>query len=236
MKRFIVEEKIFEALPDYCLGIVIADGVDNHEESGIIKAMLTESITAFASKYKGKDIRELPNIKAYRDAFRVFGMNPNKYMCSIEALAKRVQKGSCLPHINPIVDLGNALSVKYQLSMGAHDIHRMEADGLAVRFSTKQDSFLPMGTAQAEAMPDNEPVYVSGHTVKTRRWLWRQSEDGKITENTTAVFFPIDGFASANLETVTQARDALADVLITVFGCHVKTGMVDRRNPSINLL
>lgn len=27
-----------------------------------------------------------------QEAFRVLGMNPNKFMCSIEALTKRVQK------------------------------------------------------------------------------------------------------------------------------------------------
>ena len=236
MKRFVVEDKVFEMLPDYCLGIVIADGVDNDGEKKLIKTMLDESAAVFAKMYAGQDIRELPHIKACRDAFRSLGMNPNKFMCSIEALTKRVQKSGQLPHINPIVDLGNALSVKYQLPMGAHDIERMDADGLAVRFSTGQDTFMPMGETQTEVMPDGELVYVSGHTVKTRRWLWRQSEDGKITEKTRSVFFPIDGFALVDLDAVVQARDELAGVLQTVFGCHVKTGLVNRENPGIDLL
>ena len=237
MKQFFVEEKVFEMLPDYCLGIVIADGVNNGGEKETIKTMLDESAAAFARTFAGQDIRERPNIKACRDAFRSLGMNPNKFMCSIEALTKRVQKGGQLPHINPIVDLGNALSVKYQLPMGAHDIAQMEAEGLAVRFSTEQDTFLPMGEIQAEVMPVGELVYVSGHTVKTRRWLWRQSDDGKITERTSSVFFPIDGFSSVNYDTVLQARDELAAVLESVFGCHhVITGMIDRQNPRMDLL
>ena len=236
MKKFVVEEKVFEMLPDYCLGIVIADGVDNGGEREIVKTMLDESVDAFARMYAGQDVRELPNIKACRDAFRSLGMNPNKFMCSIEALTKRVQKGGQLPHINPIVDLGNALSVKYQLPMGAHDIAQMEAEGLAVRFSTEQDTFLPMGETQAEVMPAGELVYVSGHTVKTRRWLWRQSDDGKITENTRSVFFPIDGFATVDFDAVMQARDELAAVLQMVFNCNVRTGLVDRENTSIDLL
>lgn len=236
MKQFFVEDKVFEMLPDYCLGIVVADGVDNSAEKEMITAMLDQSGLEFAQKYVGQDIRELPNIKACRDAFRVLGMNPNKYMCSIEALTRRVQKGGLLPHINPIVDLGNALSVKYQLPMGAHDIEQMDAEGLAVRFSTEQDSFLPMGETQAEVMPDGELVYVSGHTVKTRRWLWRQSDDGKITENTKSVFFPIDGFASVNYDAVIRARDELYEVLKSTFGCNVRTGLIERENTSIDLL
>ena len=236
MKSFCVEEKVFTFVPDYCLGIVIAEGIDNLGEQEEISAMLEDSVQRFAECYAGQDVRELPNVKAYRDAFRSLGMNPNKFMCSVEALTKRVQKGNRLPHINPIVDLGNALSVKYQLAMGAHDIDRMEPEGLAVRFSTEEDAFLPMGEAQPEAMPAGELVYVSGHTVKTRRWLWRQSDDGKITEETGTVFFPIDGFASINYDAVIQARDELANILHTVFGCRVKTAFIDRQHPSVDLI
>lgn len=234
MKRFIVDEKVFEMLPDYCLGIVVAEGIDNSEAKKTITTMLDENAAAFGQEYSEQNVRELPHIKAYRKSFKILGMNPNRHMCSIEALTKRVQKSGLLPHINPIVDLGNALSVKYQLSMGAHDIEQMEEDGLAVRFSTSADTFLPMGETEPEVMPEGEPIYVSGHTVKTRRWLWRQSEDGKITEKTSCVFFPIDGFAS-DLAAVTQARDELAEVLRTVFGCRVKTGMIDRENLTIDL-
>lgn len=236
MKQFIVEEKVFKIFPDYCLGIVIADGVDNSMEKDIIKTLLDESTSAFEQLYMGQDIRELPHIKAYRDAFRRLGINPNKYMCSIEALAKRVQKSGQLPHINPVVDLGNALSVKHQLPMGAHDIGKMETDGLEVRFSTELDIFMPMGGVQADVMPDGELVYVSGHTVKTRRWLWRQSDDSRITEKTQSVFFPIDGFASVNYDAVIQARDELSIVLQSVFGCKIRTGLIDRDNPRINLI
>ena len=235
MKAFVVEEKVFDLIPDYCLGIVIANGIDNRGSQPTVAAMLDGSVRDFAERFAGQDVREPANVKAYREAFRSLDMNPNKFMCSVEALTKRVQKGNPLPHINPLVDLGNALSVKYQLAMGAHDIDRMEPDGLAVRFSTEQDSFLPMGEAQSEAMPAGELVYVSGHTVKTRRWLWRQSDDGKITGETRAVFFPIDGFFSLNRDAVLQARDELAETLKSVFGCRVKTSFVDRKHPAIEL-
>ena len=152
MKVFTVEEKVFDRVPDYCLGVVIAEGIDNRGAQSAIAAMLDSSMQAFAERFAEQNVRELPNVKAYREAFRSLDMNPNKFMCSIEALTKRVQKGNPLPHINPIVDLGNALSVKYQLALGAHDIDQMEPDGLAVRFSTEQDSFLPMGeTARDDA-------------------------------------------------------------------------------------
>ncbi len=236
MKRFIVDEKVFQALPGYCVGVVAARGVDNGSVHEGIARMLEENAAGFAARFGEVNVRELPSVAAYRGAFTKLGMNPNKFMCSIEALTKRVQKSGHLPHINPIVDVGNAFSLKYQLPMGAHDIDRLESEGMAIRFSTPQDHFLGMGETQAEDMPEGELVYVSGHTVKTRRWIWRQSEDGKITEGTSHIFFPIDGFEGVNQKEVVTARDALADFLRQELRCEVWTGYVDVSHPVFDFL
>ena len=226
MKQFIVAKDVFEKLPDYCVGVVAAEGFDNRSVNEVITKMLDAEVAKFAEAHKEDNVRELPNIKACRDAFQALGMNPNKFMCSIEALTKRVQKGGALPHINSVVDLGNAFSLRYQLPMGAHDIDKAEGD-IEIRFSTPEDHFLPMGETELEIMPEGELVYVSGHTVKTRRWIWRQSDDGKITEETSHVFFPIDGFADVDKDDVLKARDELAELLVREFKCSIKVGFID---------
>ena len=104
-----------------------------------------------------------------------------------------------------------------------------------MRFSDPADNFLPMGEEQTESLPEGELCYVSGHTVKTRRWMWRQSEDGKITPETSHVFFPIDGFFSVNGDAVLAARDALAAFLRDDLGLHVLTGYVDREHPEMEI-
>jgi len=231
MNCFTVSGAVFEKLPQYCLGVVVAEGIDNRVSNSTITALLDQRVWEFAEAHAAENVRDLPGVKACRDAFQALGMNPNKFMCSIEALAKRVQKGGSLPHINPIVDLGNAFSIQYLLPMGAHDIDKLE-DGIEVRFSTQADHFLPMGSAETEIMPDGELVYVSEHTVKTRRWIWRQSDDGKITENTSHVFFPIDAFLGMNEAQALQARDELAVLLRKEFDCEVSTGFVDKDHPT----
>ena len=234
MKTFTVHHAVFEKLPDYCLGVVAVEGFNNADPCPAVDAMLDQATADFAARHAGDNIRELPGIRCCREAFQAVGMNPNKFMVSIEALAKRVQKGGVLPHINPLVDLGNALSLRYEVPMGAHDIDRMEARGIAVRFAQEGDSFLPMGEEAHELVPAGEMVYVSGQTVKTRRWMWRQSEDGKLRPDTTHVFFPIDGFASVNKDAVLAARDALAAFLSGELGLDkVITGYVDREHPEM---
>ncbi len=235
MKKFCVSEKVFEQMPTYCIGVLVAEGIDNAHSCSAIAQMLEEQIGNFSERFAYDNVREIQNIKAFRDAFTKLGMNPNKFMCSIEALAKRVQKNGQLPSINPLVDLGNAFSLKYVLPIGAHDIDNMEGD-FEVRFSSDLDLFQGMGETQSEPMPEGELVYVSANQVKTRRWIWRQSEDGKITENTTNIFIPIDGFSDINKESVLQAQDELAHFLESQFGVSVKTGFIDIKQPEIELL
>ncbi|MCD8224267.1 MAG: hypothetical protein LUC99_05390 [Clostridiales bacterium] len=235
MKRFYVDDAVFDALPGYCLGVVVAKGIRNEEHNEAITTQMDEEMDAFHQQFEGINLKEYPGICAYRDAFHKLNMNPNKFMCSIEAMAKRVQKGNRLPHINPVVDVGNALSLKYVLPLGAHDIDQLEEDGMAIRFSTPEDHFLPIGETEQEIMPEGELVYVSGHTVKTRRWIWRQSDDGKITGDTSYVLFPIDAFEGINDAQVVVARDELAAILREQFGCEVKTAYLNRENPSVDL-
>ncbi len=229
MKRFIVDKAVFEKLPDYCIGVVAALGLDNRKHNEALEKLLDEAAAGFAAANKNTNIRELPGVKACREAFHTLGINPNKFLCSIESLMKRVQKSGALPHINTVVDLGNAFSLNYGLPMGAHDVDKMEED-MEIRFSTAADHFQPMGETETENMPEGELVYVSGNTVKTRRWVWRQSEDGKIGPDTCNVFFPIDGFKGVNEETVIKVRDELARLLKEDFGCEVFTGFVDKDN------
>lgn len=89
MKKFIVEEKVFEMLPEYCVGTVVARGIDNGAPRARIETLLDEGMALFSEKYREANVRELKNIAAFRAAFTALGMNPNKFMCSIEALAKR---------------------------------------------------------------------------------------------------------------------------------------------------
>ena len=103
MKRFIVDKAVFEKLPDYCVGVVAALGLDNREHNEALEKLLDEATAAFAAANKETNIRELPGVKACREASLTLGMNPNKFMCSIEALVKRVQKSGALPHINTVV-------------------------------------------------------------------------------------------------------------------------------------
>lgn len=228
--KFEVYPELFQALPQACFGVVAVKGVDNTKEAPEIEALLADNIRRCEAKYKGKKVKEQPEIVPYREAFRTLGINPNKFMCSIEALLTRIAKGKGFPHISAVVDLGNAVSIQYDLPIGAHDMDTVP-DALCVRAAREGDHFTPFGSDQAETPDAGEIVYVSGQEVRTRRWTWRQSEIGKITEETQNLLFPIDGFADFNKEKVLKARDTLAELLRQTFDCQVEVGFVDQAHP-----
>mgnify|MGYP005927930977 FL=1 len=93
------------------------------------------------------------------------------------------------------------------------------------------DTFVPFGGGELETPDANEVVYVSDGQVRTRRWTWRQSEIGKITEATTDLLFPIDGFRSINYDRVLEARRELSELIESIFGARTAVGMVDADNP-----
>lgn len=232
--KFSVSSEVFEKLDNVCFGVIVAKGIDNSLVKNDIVEKLDQSIKDCEDKFKDTKVKELEGILCYRDAFKELGINPNKFMSSIEAMLTRTSKGKGLPNISSIVDLGNAVSLKYMVPLGAHDIDTLDGD-IEVRFSKEGDSFIPLGTEETEILEDGELIYSAGDNVRTRRWIWRQSEQGKITNESKNIFFPIDGFEDKNYESVMSARDELASLLKEVFSCDVKVGFIDKNNTEFEI-
>ncbi len=226
--NFYVTEKVFEKMPNVVFGLVSVKAVDNTADYDFIHTMLDESILSCENYFEGKVVKQEKELAPYRTAFQTLGINPNKFMSSIEALLTRIAKKKGMPHINPVVDLGNAISLKYYLPVGAHDLNTMDGE-FCVRTATAQDTFLPFGAEAREPVDIDEVVYATADKVRTRRWIWRQSEEGKIDHTTNELLFILDGFEE-NLDVVLAARDELNKILTEKMGYKTKTGLIDKNN------
>lgn len=250
---FEISKDVFDKIPNFVCGVVAVRGIDNSKEVSAIKEMLNKYADECKSYFdeSGNKAKNDPCVEPYREAFKEIGINPNRYACAIEALMDRIAKGKGMPSINPAVDLGNALSLKYRIPIGAHDMNTfMSQDGvsrgaddagISVRAATPEDHFRPFGAPEGEFddPEEGEIVYVSGNEVRTRRWTWRQSEVGKMTEDTTAVFYPIDGFTGFNEEAVKKVMAEFKEYLTEFFGTsddfQIETGIVDKENPRLEI-
>ena len=121
-----VSQEFFEKLPNACFGAVAVRGLDNTHDIPQLEQMLAENVAACEAYFAGKKPKETEDILPYRNAFTALGINPNKFLCSIEALLTRIAKGKGFPHINAAVDLGNAVSIEIEAGVVTRDSPRFE--------------------------------------------------------------------------------------------------------------
>ncbi len=216
---FRIEPQVFDVLPGLCVGLVEARGVDNSVARPEVDALLDAAVADAQARLADMKASDDARVQPYREAFHALGMSPSRYPSSNIALLRRIAKGKELWRVNPVVDLGNAISIKYGLPLGAHV---MEADeALDLRFSRPGDLFVELGATEPDpTLEPGELVYAAGNLVHTRRWTWRQSENGKVeAKGDLDLLFPIDGFVDVNDAQVTAACEELTRALRDVFGC-----------------
>ena len=90
-------------------------------------------------KLKGNDFPH-PNFKRTRELYKNFKIDPTKYRPSSEALWRRFKKKGEFPKINPIVDLINIFSLKFQISCGLYDLNKIKGD-IHIKIGKEEDFY-----------------------------------------------------------------------------------------------
>ena len=233
MASFLLDRAVLDRLPTLCVGLVVATDVDNTRARPEVDALLDAAVLDAEERLAGTNASDDPRVQPYRAAFHSLGMSPSRYPSSNIALLRRIAKGKGVWRVNPLVDLGNAISIAYGLPLGAHALD-LAAETLELRFSREGDRFVELGRNVPDpTLAPGELVYAVGDLVQTRRWTWRQSENGKVTAGTREVVFPIDGFVDKNEQQVRDACDELAAHLRDVFGGEAHVYLVDARSTQV---
>jgi DNA/RNA-binding domain of Phe-tRNA-synthetase-like protein len=89
---------------------------------------IDSTIDEIQAGYLNQDIREIKSIQNIRTIMSKLGRNPNRYLNSIEAMLKRIQKDQSLYRINNIVDFNNYLSLRYKIPVGSYDRDKLMGD------------------------------------------------------------------------------------------------------------
>ncbi|WP_437882216.1 B3/B4 domain-containing protein [Pseudomonas sp. LRF_L74] len=205
---YTVSPEIFNDHPDYRRGVVIFRALDNTRSDARLTDQLRAAEQHLRERISGNPA-EFPQIAAWRDAYRRFGAKPSEHRSSIEALSRRVLKPDSLPDINPLVDIGNLLSLRYILPAGVHPITSASMQ-VQLRKAQETDRFLADAEAQPESIAPGEVVLAAGSRVLTRRWTWRQAADTRTLVDTRCVFFDIDGLAPTSQGDI---ESAIADLI-----------------------
>jgi DNA/RNA-binding domain of Phe-tRNA-synthetase-like protein len=233
--NFEVQADVFRQWPGYLVGCVLVSGIDASADAERVETLLVESESSLMTGLAGRELKDQPGIAIWRQAFSANGWTPSKYLSSIEALARRVARGGQLPRINPVVDLANAAALRHLVPIGAHDPAQFPGASLEVRRARAGDRFAPMGDEPDESPDAGEIVYAAGSTVRTRRWVWRQSRAALVGPDTRQVFFPVDGFRGTTDEQVLAAVAYLERHAREALGANVTSGVVDADHPRFTI-
>lgn len=226
---FRMDQKIMNANGGAYTGAVYASGINNKKKVDEISRLLEAEIERARKELQDPEAKTEASFAPYRKAMGELGINPSKYPCSIEAILKRIEKKGDFISVNPVVDLGNYISLKYRIPVGVHDTDTFEGD-MYVRPAVAADCENEENHMEKDKLTEGEPVYVTGHSVRTRRWMWRQMPKGRVTEESSSFLFPLDGFLS-NRETVEKASRELSELLGKFFGAETSVGAIHDGSP-----
>jgi DNA/RNA-binding domain of Phe-tRNA-synthetase-like protein len=220
VRRLTIDPAILERFPGYSAAVVYAQGLENGESDSESASWLREAEARVRATVPEPASAHL-HLGAWRSVFAAFGSKPSKFLCSAEALVKRVLKGEEVPPINRVVDAYNAVSLRHVLPAGGEDLDRLESD-LTLAFSDGTEPFdlmsgggdIPGADPRRVESPDpGEVVWKDSAGVTCRRWNWRQCRRTRLLPETKNAYFVIDRLAPYPRSVLEQAAADLADLL-----------------------
>jgi DNA/RNA-binding domain of Phe-tRNA-synthetase-like protein len=209
-----ISPEIFEKNPDYAAVIIYANGLENGDSNDFSIKLLQSAETEKRKVFEDMKPSEHEYIIPWRNTFKDFGSKPSKYLCSTEALLTRTVKGQDIPHINCIVDIYNAVSIRYVLPIGGEDRDCLTSD-LILKIATGDEPFVTQqnGEPIVDYPNPGEPIWVDSSGVTCRRWNWRQCQRTQLTVNTRNAYFVLDRLPPYPIELLTEASSKLIEYL-----------------------
>lgn len=203
-----VAEDVLALRPDYRALLIVVTGVRGGPSDETSDAALRRAEDSVRARLAGAAPESLPEIAAWREAFREFGVKPRTARSSVEALVRRIDAG--LPHIDRLTDLYNAVSVEHLVPVGGEDLARYVGPPRLTRaigdepFDTVAD-----GETVTVAAAVGEVVWGDDVGITCRRWNWRQCVRTRLTPATTDALFILDGLEPLTTRALKAAGEAL---------------------------
>ncbi|HEX2863059.1 MAG TPA: phenylalanine--tRNA ligase beta subunit-related protein [Deinococcales bacterium] len=225
-----VSPEVSERFPGYLGLVLFATGLTNGPSGERSLQALREAGEQARQAFAAAPPAGHPHLAAWREAFRAFGLKPQRTLNSAEALITRVAKGGELPPVNRLVDAYNAVSVRFAVPCGGEDLARVVgAVTLKVANGSEPFETVKDGAPFVDHPQPGEVVWADEAGVTCRAWNWRQGTRTRLTEATTDAYFLFDALpplAPGELDAAGDALEALLGELSP--GCRVERQRIGR--------
>jgi DNA/RNA-binding domain of Phe-tRNA-synthetase-like protein len=204
-----IDDAVLVLRPDYRVSLLAVSGLTPGDSDEASDELLTAAEEKARALLAASPVEELPHVAAWRDAYRSFGVKPQRTRNSLEALLRRAQGG--LPRVNRLTDIYNAISVLHQVPLGGEDLDHYAGAPHLTRASGDEEFDTAAGGADVTEHPDaGEVVWRDDAGVTCRRWNWRQGRRTQLRDSTTSALFILDALAPMADEQLRAATDDLA--------------------------
>lgn len=229
---FRYDAKIIAEFPNIVGGVIVGQKMQPRENDDLREAYLDQQ-RATIERIGETPLSEIPSLAAWRQAFRQFGLNPTKIRSAPEALLRRLTKQGDIPSINPLVDIGNLVSIRYALPVAVFDT-RDVAGAITVHFANGSERYRQLGSDEI-IHPEVGEVVFSDETgmVVARRWCWRQGAESAAQIDTQNVVVCVEAQHAESRAEIEAATQDLVALLQEYAGGEYKHQVLDAENASI---
>ena len=205
----IIDAEIFALRPDFMALSIHVSGGRNGPSDATSEALLAEALLSLDAFPWAE-----AHLDAWRDAYRALGAKPKKTPCSAEALRKRAVKDGAMRPLNAVVDLYNAVSLRFAIPVGGEDATTYAGlPRLCLARGNEPFHTTAEGQPVIEAPEAAEVIWRDDLGVTCRRWNWRQGPRTQITEASQDMWFVLERLDPMPVEALLDAGRMLVDGL-----------------------
>lgn len=207
--KFYIEKEVEE------LGVVGVylrlTGVKNQRTTKEFDAFFNESISSVREEIQNQDLIASDAVLiGFRSLHEKVGVSRRKGVASPENLVACLKRTGSIPRINLVVDLYNLVSLKTRLALGAHDCSKISGDVRLV-IAKGNEKFVPLGQLEPKPVSRGDYCYID-EDADVLCWLEiRQVEKTKVEEESTDLFYIIQGNANVSPGYLDEAKNFLIE-------------------------
>lgn len=154
------------------------------------------------------------HLAAWDEVFKAFGAKPKRTPCSASALRKRVMRDGSLPPLDPVVDIYNAISIRYAIPVGGENLAAYSgAPRLTLADGSEPFDTFKEGESVVENPEPGEVIWRDDLGVTCRRWNWRQGIRTRLDSQAQSMWFILESLPSMPLAALQEAGDELVSNL-----------------------
>jgi DNA/RNA-binding domain of Phe-tRNA-synthetase-like protein len=224
---FLIEKSIWEQFPEMLLVVAYADGIDNHVDNAAVAEALQQVQQEVTEGWAYPNAQSHPFIAAWRSTFRqAMNLKGGDFPSSIEALVKRVLSGRGLFSINPLVNFYNVVSLRHVVPVGGWDVDGMIGGNIHLRHTRAAETFHELGATDAVSVNAGEVCYADEAALITRHFVWRQSEEAKVTSETRRLFLVSEILPAAGRTVATEVSQEFLTGMRKYFGVDAQVSIL----------